>query len=283
MPNDPFGRAHRSPRLSDQETAERMLATAGRRVQDDGLPISFDLLRFEEIIVEAGVARSAVYRRWPTKSHFFADLLRDLAGANHPATARYERESIASALGVALQNTASLATDEGRRWLLVEILRHAALANFQSLVNSRSWSTHVTLMATLSSLPENADLQEDLRRALFESDEAFYGEMAATYGALMFLTGHQVRSDLPGVTTMTIAQLGAAVVEGLTLNAISNTSLAEQRFTIDPFGVGEAEWSLAGLGFTQQLMSLVEADPGQAGHWDEATIAEHAAILTQFA
>lgn len=73
------GLARRRRRLSDAETAARMLAAGAELVGRTGLTVSLEHLSLEDLIHAAGVARSAVYRRWPYKDLFFADLLRELA------------------------------------------------------------------------------------------------------------------------------------------------------------------------------------------------------------
>lgn len=281
---DPFGRTQRTGRLSDEQTAERMLQTGQQRVSSEGLPISFDLLRFEDLIVEAGVARSAVYRRWPTKNHFYADLLRELAASNHPAMAQYEVNTTDAVVRLLRENLERLITPQGRRALFVEISRLAALENFNSLAGSRAWSNYVTLTATLTTLPTDGGLHADLRQAMHRSDEGFFGVMASFYATMLPFMGQRLRSDLPEVTLGTLAELGAAIIEGLSLNNISNPKVGDQRMMLDPFGTGVvAEWSLPGLGFTTQLMALVEADPDQAGDWTEQMIQERGLALDQIA
>jgi AcrR family transcriptional regulator len=52
-----------------------MLDAAGAMIGRTGLTVSLEHLSFEDVIHQAGVARSAVYRRWPYKDLFFSDLL----------------------------------------------------------------------------------------------------------------------------------------------------------------------------------------------------------------
>ena len=59
-------------RLSDDETGQRMLAAAVAMVHRTGLTVSLDHISFEDVIRDADVSRSAVYRRWPYKDLFYA-------------------------------------------------------------------------------------------------------------------------------------------------------------------------------------------------------------------
>jgi AcrR family transcriptional regulator len=58
-----------------------MLVAALAMVSSTGLTVSLEHISFEDVIRDAGVSRSAVYRRWPYKGLFFSDLLRQLATA----------------------------------------------------------------------------------------------------------------------------------------------------------------------------------------------------------
>ena len=57
-----------------------MLESAAAMVNQAGLTVSLDHLSFEDLIRDARVSRSAVYRRWPYKDLFFSDLLKELRG-----------------------------------------------------------------------------------------------------------------------------------------------------------------------------------------------------------
>lgn len=71
MPHDgtdtPAGLAQRRRRLSHDETERRVLQAAVAMVNRSGLTVSLEHISFEEVIHDAGVSRSAAYRRWPYK------------------------------------------------------------------------------------------------------------------------------------------------------------------------------------------------------------------------
>ena len=49
-------------------------------VKRTGLTVSSEHIGLEDLIRDAGVSRSAVYRRWPRQDLFLSELLRELAG-----------------------------------------------------------------------------------------------------------------------------------------------------------------------------------------------------------
>src|SRR5512140_331128 len=115
----PTGLARRGRRLSDQETGQRMLQAAVAMVHRTGLTVSLDHLSFEDIIRDADVSRSAVYRRWPYKDLFFSDLVAELAKDATPAAiVDAELELVRQAVA---EHPGWLETPELRRALVTEL------------------------------------------------------------------------------------------------------------------------------------------------------------------
>src|SRR5215813_7546091 len=57
-------------------TRERALAAAGRILRRDGYP----RLTMERVAAESGVAKTTLYRRWPTRAALCKDLYLEIAG-----------------------------------------------------------------------------------------------------------------------------------------------------------------------------------------------------------
>lgn len=258
--SDPFGLGAPRQRLDEAETGERMLAAGERLVSDAGLRISFDLLRIEDVIAEANVSRSAVYKRWPRKELYYADLLLRLAGAPHPVQGAFDPETLLTAVQVVQQNLSWLRTADGRRRLLIEVCRLGALRNFEALRTRPDWHLYMTLHAALSSLPAN-DYRTTLRNALAASENGFIEAMVEFYAVMVGVIGYRPKDDSGEVGFAELAALGGAVVQGLVLTYGATPELAERRFLIDPFEVGEMqEWSFAAIGFTSIATALLEQD-----------------------
>lgn len=270
--SDPFGRpTRRSSRLTDEETARRMLETGVSAVHSAGLQLSFDLVSLEALIESADVSRSAVYRRWPTKAHYFADLLLELAGNTHPAAAAYSASTVETACDVAEAFIDMLRSPEGRRQVVVEMCRQGALENYNSIRTGHEWATYVALQATMLSLPPELDLESRIRAALRRSEDNFVERMSAFYLSMVDVVGYNLRS-ISGVTFETVATMGAAVVEGLAINTTIIPEISETTFEADPFDVGmTSAWSMPALGLTSILLALIE--PQQPNiNWDDERI-----------
>jgi AcrR family transcriptional regulator len=255
--SDPLGRSRRPPRRSDAETERRMLDTAKQMVQENGLHVSFDLLRFEDVITAADVSRSAVYRRWPTKNHFYADLMKNLAQAARPGVTAYDRDTIELVIAIASERIEWLREPAGRRRLLIEICRQGAQQNFKIIHESVDWHTYIALHATLLTLPEN-ELQEQMRAGLEWSQDSVIQSMSTLYEKFAGVLGYRIRPAIPGDGFDKLAVLGSAIIKGLVISA---TSSGIERFEADPFSTGRVgSWTLAALGFTSLVLALIETD-----------------------
>lgn len=269
--DDPFGLGLARHRLSEEQTVERMIEAGARLVGESGLRISFDLLRLEEVISEAGVSRTAVYKRWPRKEQYYADLLLRLAGDAHPVTAAYDTGTPDAVIKVAEEHSDWFGTAAGRHRLFIEMCRLGAHQNYEALVERPDWRVYMTLHAAYLTLP-GGEFKDSLRVALEKSEARFRDTMAEFYKVILALIGYRLR---PGVADEEIRQfvlLGGAAVEGVVLTSGVNEDLRERRFLMDPFGVNELQdWSHAAFLFTSLAVACAEPDPDEV--WTDARVA----------
>ncbi len=263
----PTGLARRGRRLPDQETERRMLQAAVAMVHRIGLTVSLEHISFEDVIRDADVSRSSVYRRWPYKDLFFSDLVKELAKDATPAIVSDELELIKT---IVARHLDWLGTPELRRGLLVELLRQLALFDFQALYGSAEWRTYIALHATFMSLADGG-LRDQVQVTLAQSEQGRIARIAAAWKQLAELFGYRLRPEL-AATFETVATLIDATMRGLVIMALSMPDIAEQRSQASPFGAARMEeWSLPAVGLASIATACLEPDP--AIEWDEERIA----------
>lgn len=263
-------------RFSDEETERRMLRTAMEMVHSTGLTVSLDHISFEDVIRDAAVSRSAVYRRWPYKDLFFSDLLKELARAATPTTIDDDGPAELARQAVLPHLDDGIRTPERRHMLLTELLRQTAQHDFDAIHGSTQWRTYLALHAIFLSLTDG-QLRDDVQAALAESERAFITRIAAPCEQLTTLLGYRLRPEL-GATFQTLASLATAALRGLSLMAVSTPHIATQRLHTGPFGTTPAEWSHPALGVASIALAFVEPDP--TIEWDDDRAAAIRAALT---
>jgi AcrR family transcriptional regulator len=250
----PTGLARRRRRLPDLETEQRMLRTAVAMVNRTGLTVSLDHIGLEDVIRDAGVSRSAVYRRWPYKDLFISDLVKQLA---KDATPTIVADELAMIRRIAADRSDWLETSELRHGLVIEMFRQLSLLDFQTLFESAGWRTYLALHATFMSL---ADGEREHRARVAQAWEQLAG-----------LLGYRLRPE-SGVTFEIIVALLDATIRGLVIMALSTPGIATHRAQASPFGaVARDEWSLPALGLGGIASAFLEPDP--AVQWDSDRIA----------
>ncbi len=270
----PTGLARRGRRLSDQETERRMLQTAVAMVHRDGLTVSLDHISLEEVIRDADVSRSAVYRRWPYKDLFFSDLVKELACS---ATPTIVDDELALIRRIVAERLNWLDVPGLRHGLVIELIRQLALFDFEALYGSARWRTYLALHATFLSLADG-QLRDQVGEALARSERDHRARVARSWELLAGLFGYRLRPEL-GATFETVAALLDAAMRGLVLQALSEPELARRRAMAGPFGAAaEDEWSLAALGAASIALTFLEPDP--AIEWDQERLARVRQSLT---
>jgi len=272
----PDGLGQRRPRRSDEETGRRMLDTAVAMVNRTGLTVSLDHISFEDVIRDAGVSRTAVYRRWPYKQMFFSDLLKELARAATPAAAVNEETGKALLRGVVAANGVDLTHPDARRALVVELIRQGAVGDFEAVYRSTEWRTYLALHATFLSLAEG-ELRDEVQEALVRSERGFIERVAGAWQRIATVLGYRLRADT-GARFDTLATLATATLRGLVTMALSDPELVDRRFSADPGGTGSrSDWSLAALGAVGIAMTFLEPDPDV--EWDDDRLAALSTVL----
>ncbi|WP_043840986.1 TetR/AcrR family transcriptional regulator [Amycolatopsis taiwanensis] len=265
----PAGLARRRPRLTDAETAQRMLDAAMAMVEDTGLTVSLDHISFEDVIRDAGVARSAAYRRWPYKDMFFSDLLKELAKQAPAATGADGQAGEDALRQLARERIDQLATAQGRHDLCVDLLRQGALRDFEAMYASTRWRTYIALHATFLGLADG-ELRTEVQTAFDAAERHLNDQIAKSYERLAALLGLHLRPELHTTFGELATQL-SATMRGYVLTALSRPDLADRHLRQSAFGTtGAAEWSQPALGITAAVLSFLVPDPQV--EWNEERI-----------
>lgn len=277
----PFQGRHR--RIPLETARDRLLETGRSLIQDTGLTVGMDHLRYEDVIARAGVPRSAAYRAFPTKDLFHAALLCTLTDASWAGSAAFDAETITIALRTVYERRDELHTSEGRRAVFLDTCRRAAMRNIDSLIHSVPWKTYIALNATLLSMPDG-ELRDQLAESLRLAERSFVTRMAGFYEAMSGVVGRRLRPEYEGDHSR-LAALGSAVLEGLGLRNALDPEVTATRYTTTRFDIraagadrdpgpvdehGTALWTLAAIGYTAIVEAVSEEDPD----WDPSRLAD---------
>ena len=243
-----------------------MLQAAVAMVNRTGLMVSLDHLSFEDIIRDADIARSAVYRRWPYKDLFFSDLVKELA---EDATPTIVNDELALMRRVVAEHLDWLETPELRHSLVIELFRQLAALDFQTMYGSAGWRTYIALHATVMSLTEG-QLRKEVQVSLARTEQDHTARVANAWEQLVGLFGYRLRPEL-GATFETMATLLIATMLGLIIMALSTPEIAAHRAQARPFGAAaDDEWALAAMGLASIASAFLEPDP--AIKWDDERV-----------
>ncbi len=262
----------RPERVPAELVRQRMLEAGRELALESGAALTIEHLRLEEVIQRARVPRSSVYRMWPYKEQYIDDLLCFLAGPGSwfSGEAVFDPETFAVVDRLITENKHLLATLEGRRALLREIVRLAVARNYLALSESPAWRLHTVLISTLGSTRDGA-AREKIIAALEEAQSRSRASLVALFGRLAGVLGLRLRD--PSWTAEHLTLAGGMLVQSLALRnvqvqAIAGTSGA---FDVDlllnepvpgPGLNGEpAQWSLAAFGYLAILDAFADLDP----------------------
>ena len=269
---------------------------AGRELAEEaGAALTIEHLRLEEVIQRARVPRSSVYRLWAYREDYTEDLLCYLAGPGSSFADRtvFDPETVTVIGQVLQENTRLLATPDGRRALMCEVVRLSVARNYTALSESLPWRLQMALMATLGSTRSGmarkriAAALEDSQRRSRESLVAVLGQLTQVLGLRLrdraytldhvqlagglvvqslALRNVQVQAAL-GITDSANdgASLDGAALNGAELDGASDTAMVNVLLNGPVPGPGldgkPAEWTLAAFAYLGVLDKFLELDP----------------------
>jgi AcrR family transcriptional regulator len=207
-------------RLSRDTVRQAMLETAVAMAVEAGIGIGLESMSVEEVIQNARVPRSSVYRIWPVKEMFLDDLLRYMAGRETYFGGQdvFDPQTFTVVAGVIEANQWRLATPEGRRAVLCEGVRLGVRRNAQALRESALARMHTALIATVSSTG-SSKIRPEIARAIDDAEAASRRSIVSLFRDLILPTlGLRLRD--PGATLDHMVMAGAVLIQGLALREI---------------------------------------------------------------
>ncbi len=247
----------RPPLMTDQATVNTMLDCACTMLAEaGGLSVSLEHLAFEDLIKRAGVSRSAAYRIWGGKDGFFASLLEHISGPAFQGPAAFDERTLELGAEIVFGRPELLRTQEGRRQLLLEAVRLAALRNFEAIAEDGKWRTYIALSATVESM-EPGETRWRIERGLRSAETAFVTRMADFYrwmGEALELRPRPPFTEENAYRSLAV--MGASMVEGLALRRLTNPAMTQESMLMD-----DQEWSLPALGFLAVIDKVFEGTP----------------------
>jgi hypothetical protein len=274
-PPRPTPRKRRRPRLAAGEVRARMFKAAKAMIRERGVAISLEEIVMDDVVRDAGVARSSAYRLWPYKGDFVNDLLLNFAGPDWMGTAGFDLDTMLIATSVALEHWDSLDTEDDRRAVIGEAVRQAVGHNTKGLAESVDWEVYAALMATGRG-NSNDETRQQLAAELERAEMAFISDMTTFYSVMCSALGLRLRSDV-SVTYEHLALAGAAAIEGLALRKKLVDANANNARRMDSDGSlaalvnepvvgpavkgGTTDWTLAAWAFLGVLYAITELDP----------------------
>jgi hypothetical protein len=209
----------RPERVAAEEVRQRMLDAGRDLALEAGAALTIEHLRLEEVIQRARVPRSSVYRMWPYREEYIDDLLCYLAGMGSFFQDRtiVEPNTFSAAAKVVSDNRPLLATPEGRRALLCEVVRVACARNYEELSGSAAWRLHMALLATLGSTRSGA-ARRRIAAALEDSQLRSRESIVALLSHLMTVLGLRLRD--PAYTLDHVHMAGGLLVQAMALRNV---------------------------------------------------------------
>ena len=275
----------RPERVPAEEVRQRMLEAGRGLALEAGAALTIEHLRLEEVIQRARVPRSSVYRLWPYREEYIDDLLCYLAGEGSWFSERpvLAPETSSVLRRVLAENTQLLATLEGRRALMLEIVRLTTMRNYDALTESTTWRLHMALVATLGST-RSGEARKRIAAALEDAQKQSRDSMVALLSYLMGALGLRLRD--PAYTLDHVQLAGGLLIQSLALRNVQVQAVLDEGDAGDSRatpsvpqeakdvrallnspvpgpGLGDepAEWTLAARAYLGVLDTFIELDP----------------------
>lgn len=269
-----------------EDVRTRILRTGEEHVETVGLSLGVPATIVEQLVASAGATPKQFAQIWSSPEAYLAELFCQLA--NQAQIDRADTETLLTTWQYLGMRSGDLRSAEGRRGVLVDVIRTAAEYNFTVVTASSKWRTYAALSTTIMSWPEG-EARTRVLDALRASELAFVETMESFYRNVLPTVGYRLRPMFRGdYQPFVIA--AASVIEGLGIVRATVPALVEAHFDAlgdeesgaasDAEGAaapgadaamqgGHADtWSVSALAFMGVVDAFIEPDP--EFHADEA-------------
>lgn len=242
------------PGLDDVRT--RVLSSATQHVESVGLSLGINAALIEKLSAEAGVSTRQFSRIWSSPEEFLTDLFCELA--NQAQIDRADTETLLTTWQYLSMRVDDLRSIEGRRRVLIDIIRTAAEYNFDVVTASSKWRTYAALSTTIMSWPEG-EARTRVLDALRASELSFVETMESFYRNVLPTIGYRLKPVFHN-DYQAFVVAAASVIEGLGIVRATVPALVEAHFELPAENTTET-WSVASLAFMGVLDAFFELDP----------------------
>ena len=272
----------RPERVAAEEVRQRMLDAGRELALEAGAALTIEHLRLEEVIQRARVPRSSVYRLWAYREQYTEDLLCYLAGPGSSFADRtlFDPETVNVIGRVLTENMHLLATLDGRRSLMCEVVRLSVARNYAALSESLAWRLQMALMATLGST-RGGMARRRIAAALEASQRRSRESLVAVLAQISQVLGLRLRD--PAYTLDHVQLAGGLLVQSMALRNVQvQAAMGTPDAVLDGAGLNGAlagSDSLNGAADTAMVNGLMNSPvpgPGLHGEPTQWTLAAFA-------
>lgn len=235
----------------------RVLQTAVQHVETVGLSLGTTVALVEKLTTETGVTAKQFGQIWRSHEAFLTDLFCELA--NQAQIDRADTETLLTTWQYLSMRVDDLNSPEGRRRVLIDVIRTAAEYNFNVVTASSKWSTYAALSTTILSWPEGESRTRVLD-ALQASEFAFVETMESFYRNVLPTVGYRLKAEFNN-DFQPFVVAAASVIEGLGIVRATVPALVGAHFDLPVNGNGTEPWSVAALAFVGVVDAFIEPDP----------------------
>ncbi len=255
--------ATRKPRLSSEQTRERLIDAGIAALNASGMSIGLDSVNLEQAVRDAEVSRSSAYAVWsnegvsPQEDFQKAVLLRAIDDR------RFTLEALTQQV---VELYGELAATMTPRQVFREVVRQTATRNVHATAESAAWKLVIALRAILHSTREE-DRDRELVEWMAESQRNLRDyTIESVYKPMAFALGIKPRPQY-GERAYELGELCAsAVSEGFSMRYWLDTPADLDNLQHHAVEGGEANWSMYALIFEQIVEMFFIPN---SGSWDE--------------